>query len=170
MAISVVKHTGPWDESSRQNRALRFFESYVHAVTSDFTLPFPPTRYFGPSCEFKDTTFVTYKGPENIKTWVQGLFGQFEKLEFDNIAVYSLDESESQPGKALKYTVFGDFLGKHWFKGDPEPILAPRALHVTIVESETEEGFDGLQIDEFRLYWNTALLKDERVRRLQAKV
>lgn len=39
-----------------------------------------------------------------------------------------------------------------------------------ITASETEDGFDGLQYYSVMLYWNTSLVKDERMRRPQAKV
>jgi hypothetical protein len=111
---------------------------------------------------------VTYRGAGDIKTWMQGLFSPFDKLEFTILSCIVLDESKQQRNSP-KYTVIGEFLGKHWFKEDPEPILAPRAMIFTIVASETEDGFDGLQYSEVRLYWNTALVKDEKVRRSQVK-
>ncbi|KAH6714612.1 hypothetical protein BKA61DRAFT_632394 [Leptodontidium sp. MPI-SDFR-AT-0119] len=168
MGVTVLRHHGDWDATSRENRALRFIESYTKEMTSNLTLPYSSTKYFSPSCTFHDTTNVTYRGAGNVKTWIQGLFSPFDKLEFTPLSCIALDESEEQ-GNLPKYTVIGEFDGKYWFRGDPEPILAPRAVFFTIVASETEDGFDGLQFSEVSLYWNTALVKDEKVRRSQAK-
>ena len=168
MTDIVFRHHGNWDATTRESRALRFVEAYATEITSDLNLPYSSTKYFSPSSTFYDTTDVTYRGAENIKTWMLSLFSPFDKLEFTGLSSIVIDESELGGGSP-KYTVIAEFLGKHWFKGDPEPILAPRAMIFTIVASETEDGFDGLQYSEVRLYWNTALVKDEKVRRSQVK-
>jgi hypothetical protein len=99
---------------------------------------------------------------------MQRLFSPFDKLDFAVISCFSVNESDPNDKKP-RYIVIGEFLGKHWFKGDPEPILAPRLMVFNIDVSETEDGFDGLQYSSVRLYWNTSLVKDERMRRTLAK-
>ncbi|KAJ5453715.1 uncharacterized protein N7458_004671 [Penicillium daleae] len=168
MSFPVFRHNGPWNETSRQDRGLRFVESYATEITSDLTLPYSPTKYFSPSCTFYDATDVTYNGADDIKSWMQRLFSPFDKLEFALIGCFSVNESDLNDKKP-KYTVVAEFLGKHWFKGDPEPILAPRLMIFNIDVSETEDGFDGLQYSSVRLYWNISLVKDERARRALAK-
>jgi hypothetical protein len=168
MSFPVFRHTGPWNEISRQDRGLHFVESYATEITSDLTLPYSSTKFFSPSCTFYDATDVTYKGAGDIKSWMQRLFSPFDKLEFAVISCLSINESDPRDKKP-KYTVIGEFLGKHWFKGDPEPILAPRVMIFNIDVSETEDGFDGLQYSSVRLYWNASLVRDERMRRAQTK-
>ncbi|KAH6692160.1 hypothetical protein DL95DRAFT_430556 [Leptodontidium sp. 2 PMI_412] len=158
MTVTVLRYHGEWDATSRENRALRFVEPYTKEMTSNLTLLYASTKYFSPSCAFHDTTNVTYRGAENITTWVRGLFS----------LCIAVGESEEQ-GNSPKYTVIGEFHGKYWFRGDGEPILAPRAVFFTIVASETEDGFDGLQFSELNLYWNTVLVKDEKVRRSRSR-
>lgn len=80
MTVTVLRYHGEWDATSRENRALRFVEPYTKEMTSNLTLLYASTKYFSPSCAFHDTTNVTYRGAENITTWVRGLFSLFNNL------------------------------------------------------------------------------------------
>jgi hypothetical protein len=166
MTAAIFRHTGHWDADTRQNRALRFVESYAEELSSDLALPFSPTKYFSPSCTFYDTSNVTYRGFREIKAWMQRLFTPFDKLDFTGLSFLVVDESGR--GLGPNYTVIAEFIGNHYFKGDPEPIVVPRLMVFTLAESETDDGFDGLQYVDVKLYWNTALVKDEKMKRDQA--
>lgn len=112
-------------------------QQHIASTVTSIHPPYSSTKYFSPSCTFQDATNVTFRGAGDIKTWMQGLFSPFDKLEFTILSCIVLDESEQQRNSP-KYTVIGEFLGEHWFKEDAEPILAPRAMIFTIVASETE--------------------------------
>jgi hypothetical protein len=166
MTARIFRHDGHWGSKTRENRALRFIEAYANEVAADLTLPYSPTRYYAPSCTFFDTTNVTYNGAIEIKSWMQRLFSPFDKVEFTGISFLVIDESDAE-GNTPLYTVNAEFMANYCFKGDPEPILAPRLFVFTISRSETEDGFDGLQYVDVKLYWDTALVKDEKRRRAQ---
>jgi hypothetical protein len=166
MPVTVFRHKGHWDTHTRENRALRFLESYALAVESDLSLPYPNTKYYSLPCPFFDTTNVTYTGADAIKTWMLKLFSPFDKVRLESLNFMVVDESES--GKAY-YTVNAEFMAKYWLKGDPEPILAPRLFVFTVTDTETEDGFDGLQFSEVHLYWDTALVSNEAKRRAERK-
>jgi hypothetical protein len=167
MTGTIFRYNGHWGSETRQNRALRFIEAYGNDVTGDLALPYSPTKFYAPSCTFADTTNVQYHGAVAIKEWMQQLFSPFDKVEFIGLSFLVIDESNTEEN-CSKYTVNAEFMAYYYFKGDPEPILAPRLFVFTIADSETEDGFDNLQNVDVKLYWDTALVKDERRRRLQA--
>jgi hypothetical protein len=170
---AIVHHIGPLDASSHQNRALRFVESYSTEICQDLTLPYSPTKYFSPTCDFQDTTDVTYQGADAIKAWMQQLFSPFDRLDIPTRKAIVIEHSTSKDSRndgieqSPIYTVVVEHDAYHWFKGDAEPIVVPRAMIIEISESVTDDGFDGLQFSSVRLYWNTALLVEERKRRVE---
>ena len=170
---AIVEHIGPLNASSHQNRALRFVESYSTEVCQDLTLPYSSTKYFSPTCDFHDTSNVTYHGADAIKAWMQQLFSPFDKLDIPTRKAIVIEHSTSRDShtngieQSPIYTVVVEHDAHHWFKGDSEPIVVSRAMIMEISASVTDDGFDGLQFSNVRLYWNTALLVEERKRRVQ---
>jgi hypothetical protein len=57
----------------------------------------------------------------------------------------------------------------YFFKGDTEPILAPRLMVFTLTDGEDPEAYDGLTFSEVYLSWNVGIVKDEAMRRAKAK-
>jgi hypothetical protein len=165
-AARIFRHNGHWDSKTREQRAPRFIEAYANDVVADLTLPYSPTKYYSPSCTFSDTTNVKYHGALQIKSWMHNLFSPFSKIEFTGLSFLVIDESDAEEKMPL-YMVNAEFMTKYYFKGDPEPVLAPRLFVFTISRSEAEGGFDGLQYVDVKLYWDTALVKEEKRRREQ---
>lgn len=162
---TIFQHEGPWSSHSRQHPALSFIETYTAETCGDLSLPFPATRFFSPTCSFYDTTNVTYTGATNIIEWMRGLFAPFSKLEFECINTFVIDwTSDQQHGP--KYTVIGEFDAYYWFKGDSERISVPRMMIFEIGSGSSDDAIHGLQYTGVRLYWNTAILKNERLRRI----
>lgn len=161
----ILRHEGPWDTSSRQNPALNFIETYTAEICSDLSLPIAPTRFFSPSCSFYDATNITYTGATNIIEWMRGLFAPFSKLEFQYINAFVIDWTGDQQNES-KYTVIGEFDAYYWFKGDPEKISVPRMMIFEIGSGSSDDACHGLEYTSVKLYWNTAILKDERLRRI----
>lgn len=166
---TLFKHKGNWGSETRNHRALRFIETYANELVADLSLPYSATKYYSPSCIFFDTTNVTYTGATEIKAWMQQLFSPFDKVEFEGLSFLVIDESDAQ-GERPYYTVNAEFMAKYYFKGDLEPVQVPRLFVFTIGKSETEDGFDGLQYVDVKLYWNTSPVKDEIKRRSQLAV
>jgi hypothetical protein len=114
------------------------------------------------TCSFYDTTNVTYTGATNIIEWMRQLFAPFSKLEFECINALVIDwASDQQNGP--KYTVIGEFDAYYWFKGDSERISVPRMMIFEIGSRSSDDAVYGLQYAGVKLYWNTAILKDERL-------
>jgi hypothetical protein len=167
MPITIFRHTGDFDDHTRENRALRFIEGYVRNISSDITLSYPDTKWYSPNCIFFDTTNVTYTGAKAIKTWMLKLFSPYDRLGAEGMRFQVVHESDEISG--AKYTVNAELMTAFYLKGDPEPVLIPRIFVFVIEDSETKEGFDGLQYTDVRLYWDTDLVKSE-ARRRAAKV
>ena len=161
MPITVFRHRGPFDHSTRQIRALKYFEDYLTEMTSDFTLPYPNTKYFNPSCIFHDNGTIT-RSADGIKSMMQRVFGQFDKAIFKPRYLQVLDESGVEKGR---YTIIAELLVRYWFKGDEEPVEAPRLMVIEIGKGGTEEAYQGLAYDEVWLGWNVGILKEEKERR-----
>jgi hypothetical protein len=162
---TILRHQGPWNTNSRQHPALKFIETYSTEICDDLSLPFAPTRFFSPTCSFYDTSNVTYTGATNIIKWMQGLFAPFSKLDFECINAFVIDWTSDQQHQP-KYIVTAEFNAHYWFKGDPDRISVPRIMIFEIGSGSNEDAADGLQYTAVRLYWNTAILKDERLRRI----
>ena len=167
MGSHVFRHNGPWSPESRQNRALRFVQSYADEICQDLSLPYSPTKYFSPTCDFEDTTRITYHGAIEIKTWMQGLFEPFNKLDFPPRHCIVVDDSDRN-GSEPVYTAIAELDGYHWFRGDTEPIVVPRIMIFEIRQSVSDDGYDGLQFTKVKLYWNTSLLKEEKMSRMRS--
>ena len=162
MAAIIFKHKGNFDSHTKENRALRFVHKYVKAVGADLSLPYSDTKFFAPSAVFFDTKNVTYTGAAAIKTWMLKLFSPFDKMELDGMNFIVIDESTES--NAL-YTATVETMVKFFVKGDPVPIFVPRLFIFEIRDSVSEDGFDGLQFYDIKLYWDTALLSNEIKRR-----
>jgi hypothetical protein len=162
MAGSIFRHKGDWSPHTEENRALRFIHAYVGDVTGNLNLDSSDTKFYAPSAVFFDTTNVTYTSAGAIKKWMRQLFSKVDKLEADAKSFLVIDESTSY--KTL-YTVNAEFNFRYFVKGDPSPILVPRMFVFEIRDKESEDGFDDLQLYDVKLYWDTALLKDEIRRR-----
>ncbi|KAK9481816.1 hypothetical protein V1527DRAFT_478410 [Lipomyces starkeyi] len=141
MAATIFKHKGDFDGQRRRS------------------LPYSNTKFYAPSAIFFDTTNVTYVGAAAIKTWMLALF-----LLSTNLLV--IDESTET--KAL-YTAIVETMVNYFVKGDPVPISVPRIFVFEIMDSESEDGFDGLQFFDIKLYWDPALLSNEIKRRREEK-
>lgn len=166
MAAIIFKHKGEFNSQTKQNRALRFVHEYIKAVTSDPSLSYSDTKFYAPSSIFFDTTNVTYSGAEAIKTWMIKLFSPFDKVDLQGMSFIVIDESTEN--KAL-YTATVETMMKFYVKGDPSPILVPRLFIFEIRDSDSDDGFDGLQFFDIKLYWDTALLTNEIKRRREEK-
>ncbi|KID81742.1 hypothetical protein MGU_10915 [Metarhizium guizhouense ARSEF 977] len=164
MNAATFRHTGDWNAASRQNRALRFIESYAKEVASDIGIQYSATKYYAPSCVFFDTTNVKYNGANDIKAWMQRLFSSFDKIEFTGLTFLVIEEGIPEHDTPI-YTVNAEFMAKYYVKGDPEPVSVPRLFIFTIGQSESEDGFDGLQYLDVKLYWDTSLVKEKILRR-----
>ena len=163
---TIFRHKGGWGSETRNHRALRFIEAYAHDVVADLSLPYSATKFYSPSCIFFDTTNVAYTGATEIKKWMQQLFSPFDKVEFEGLSFLVIDEAESDQSDAPYYTVNAEFMAKYYLKGDSDqPVQVPRLFVFTIGKSETEDGFDGLQFVDVKLYWDTSPVKDEMKRR-----
>ncbi|RFU26288.1 hypothetical protein B7463_g10043, partial [Scytalidium lignicola] len=166
MAAIIFKHKGDFNSQTKENRALRFVHKYIKAVTSDLSLPYPDTKFYAPSAIFYDTTNVTYTGAEAIKTWMLKLFSPFDKVELRGMSFVVIDETTET---GALYTATVETMVKFFVKGDPEPILVPRLFVFEIRDSVSDNGFDGLQFFNVKLYWDTALLLNEIKRRREER-
>lgn len=166
MAAIIFKHEGEFDSQTKENRALRFVHKYIKAVTSDLSLPYSDTKFYAPSSIFFDTTNVTYHGAEAIKAWMLNLFSPFDRVDLQGMSFMVIDESTEN---TAFYTATVETMVKFYVKGDPSPILAPRLFVFEIRDSESDDGFDGLQFFNIKLYWDTALLTNEIKRRREEK-
>ena len=162
MAASIYRHKGDWSSHTEVNRAVRFVHAYADDVTVNLDLNSSDTKFYAPSAVFFDTTNVTYTGAHAIKKWMRELFSKLDKLEADPKSFLVVDESTAD--KAL-YTVNAEFNFRYFVKGDPRPIVVPRMFVFEIRDKESEDGFDNLQFFDIKLFWDTALLKDEVTRR-----
>jgi len=166
MSVTVLKHEGDWPSETNTNRGLHFLKTYSDTVLSDLTLPYSATKFYSPNSVFFNTTNKTYTGAVAIKAWMKELFSLFDKVESDPMSFMVVDESAAA-GKP-KYTITAEFMWRYYFKGDPEPAVAPRLFVFEIGESESEDGFDGLQFTAVKLYWDTALVMHDRAKRQAA--
>ena len=88
----------------------------------------------------------------------------------DGISFLVVDESKSDIDRhGSLYTVNAEFMVKFYLRSDPEPVLVPRMFVFEIGRSVSDDGYDGLQFVQVKLYWDTALVKDEVRRRAAAK-
>lgn len=170
---TITRHNGTFNQLSRQNRALSFIEAYVSNIASDLTLSYPDTKWYSPTCHFFDTTNTTYIGAKAIKTWMLELFSPFDRVGVESMSSQVVDESNtsntSTGGKGALFTANSELMISYYPKGDPKPILAPRMFVFVIEDAVTEEGFEGLQFTDVKLYWDTDLVKSEMKRRAVAK-
>jgi hypothetical protein len=162
MTAIIFKHKGNFDSHTKENRALRFIHKYVKAVSADLSLPYSDTKFYAPAAVFFDTKNVTYSGAAAIKTWMLKLFSPFDKVELEGMSFIVMDESTKS--NAL-YTATVETMVKFFVKGDPVPISVPRMFIFEIRDSVSDDGFDGLQFFDIKLYWDTALLSNEIKRR-----
>ena len=167
MTATIFRHKGDFDEDTRKNRALRFIEAYAHNIASDLTLTYPDEKWYSPNCVFFDTTNITYIGAKAIKTWMLELFSPFDRVGLEALSFQVVDESTD--GKA-DYTVNAEFMIAYFLKGDPVPIFAPRIFVFVVRNTESDEGYDGLQYTDVKLYWDTDLVKSEAKRRMAMKL
>ncbi|KUJ11030.1 uncharacterized protein LY89DRAFT_739245 [Mollisia scopiformis] len=161
MPITVHRHHGPWDQSTRKIRPLKYLEDYISEVTSDFRLLYPNTKYYSPDAIFHDNA-ATFHGANDIKAMMKLVFGKFEKASMEPRYLQVIDETEGE--KAL-YTVIGELMVSYYIKGDAEPVLAPRLMVFTIMNGTDSEAYDGLVFSEVYLSWNVGIVKDEVARR-----
>ena len=91
----------------------------------------------------------------------------FDKVELRGMSFVVIDETTET--KAL-YTATVETMMTFYVKGDPEPISVPRLFVFEISDSESDDGFDGLQFFNVKLYWDTALLVNEIKRRREESV
>ncbi|KAK9481779.1 hypothetical protein V1527DRAFT_478567 [Lipomyces starkeyi] len=166
MAATIFKHKGDFDGHTKENRAVRFVHKYIAEVSADLSLPYSDTKFYAPSAIFFDTTNVTYVGAAAIKTWMCALFSPFDKVSLHALSLIVIDESTET--KAL-YTAIVETMVNYFVKGDPLPISVPRIFVFEIRDSESEDGFDGLQFFDIKLYWDPALLSNEIKRRREEK-
>jgi hypothetical protein len=82
MPITVFRHHGSWEESTRKNRALKYLEDYVKEVTADFSLNYPNTKYYSTNAVFHDNAVVFYRA-DGIKAMMRRVFGQFDKASME---------------------------------------------------------------------------------------
>jgi hypothetical protein len=108
--------------------------------------------WYSPDAVFHDTTTAVYIGGERIWTWIQGLFSPFSKIHHQGEEFCVITKPDGT------FVVYSSFLSHFYFKGDPVPAIIPRFFVFTLGASKTEDGCDGLQIREVRLYWDTALI------------
>jgi hypothetical protein len=161
MSITVHRHHGPWDQSTRRLRPLKYLEDYITEVTSNFRLLYPNTKYFSPSSIFHDNAAV-FHGANEIMALMKRNFGQFEKMSMEPRYLQVVDESE---GEKCLYTVIAELMVSYYIKGDSDPVLAPRLMVFTITNGLDEEAYDGLVFSEVYLSWNVGIVKDEVARR-----
>lgn len=166
MSATIFKHQGDFDPCTKNIRALRFIHNYFEAVSADLSLPYPDTKYYAPSTTFFDTKNVTYHGASTIKTWMLELFSPFDKVALKAFSIILIDESTE---KQVFYTVTVETMVSFFMKGDEVPISVPRIFVFEIKDTETEDGYDGLQFSKVSLYWDTALLVNEISRRRNIK-
>jgi len=159
MTATIFRHTGHWDYQSRQNRALRFVESYGSEVQTDLRISYSATKYYAPTCTFFDTTNVAYHGAPEIKAWMQSLFSSFDKIEFIGRSFLVIEEQGETASPA--YTVNAEFMATYYVRGDPEPVSIPRLFVFTIGSSLSDDGFDGLQFLNVKLFWDTHPVKEK---------
>jgi len=166
MTAVVFRHIGNFYQHTKESRALRFVYKYIKAVSDDLSLPYSPTKFYAPDAVFFDTTNVTYNGATAIKMWMLKLFSPFDKVSLEGMSFVVIDESTD--GKTL-YTAMVETMVKYFVKSDPKPISVPRLFVFQIEDSKSEDGFDGLQFFNVKLYWDTALLSNDIRRRQELR-
>lgn len=162
MIAEVFKHKGDFDSHTKENRALRFIHKYFEAVTGDLSLSYSDTKFYAPNAIFFDTKNVTYSGAAAIKIWMQKLFSPFDKISVDGMSFTVIDETTDLN---TLFTATVETMFKFFVKADPQPIQVPRLFVFEIRDSESADGFEGLQFSDIKLYWDTALLSNEIGRR-----
>jgi hypothetical protein len=166
MAATVLRHNGELTTATDSNRALHFVRLYFDSVVSDLSIPNSATKFYSPTARFFNTNNVTYNGADNIKTWMQELFSPFRKISVKGMSFLVIDESTE--GQEV-YTVNAETMVGYFVKGEGdmwnEPITVPRLFVFEIRKAVTEDAEIALQFVDIKLYWDTALLTKEMVKR-----
>lgn len=169
MVASVFSQHGSWNAATRAIPALRFLEVYTKKVDAiDITGPFH--NWYAPSARFYNSNGTVYNGGQEIWSWIGGLFGPFVSVYHDNkiIRLFPASEMEAASDRDANWIMIDtetafNMSGK---LAGSDPIVVPRFLMFLVGKSEVEgQGTDGLQILEAKVWWDTAVVQQEFIRR-----
>lgn len=174
MASTInLTHRGSLGPSTRFVPALAFYEKYANHVRAiDLSGPF--SNFYAPSAIFFNGDGKIYHGGNAIWEWMKDLFGPFERLEFEHevIRVLPLEDDDDTEGRSKeRWRILTEHVMIAFLKGElaGEGIPVRRAMSWVLGPSEEEEtGTDGLQWFEGKVWWDTAVVGREVVRRKSA--
>jgi hypothetical protein len=158
--------TGPLPLSLQGESAISFISAYASRVDS-MDLSGPYHNWYAPTCNFYNADGAIYKGGEAIWTWMQELFGRFEKVEHKQSKTWVLRDVSVGAEEKKGNLVMMDCVTTFWVKGElsGEGIEVPRLLSFVVGKAEGEMGTDGLQILEAKTWWDSGVLIKELGRR-----
>ena len=127
--------------------------SFVDA--GNFPLDANWARFHSPQAVFYAQDGTIYRGTKEIGPWAVSVFQRFDKVNHKLGAWYEWDNGDGT------YTVHFRAIRRLWLKGhqgDEPDIVAPMSWMCTIGLADSEDGHDGLQMKEIRLFWDTGLV------------
>jgi hypothetical protein len=147
-----------WASKGPQTRAQRFFHGYASTVDSQGFREGTGLRFYAPSLVYHNQNNAVYYGGDQMWAWMKDLFDPFVKMEHDFFHVFEISRPDGSVTLDIQMT------RKLWIKGQPydeatPTVSIPVFWSCSIGLAETPEGFDGLQMKECWIYWDTALLE-----------
>jgi hypothetical protein len=151
--MSIFTHRGPWDSHSRQSKILQFLEKYQSQIDTLDVKFIPWSRFYTSDAIFHDTRGDVWITGSHIWRKITTLLEPFESLFHEVVELRVIPEEEG------KYVVYGEYLTHFRFRGDRKEVTAPRFFVYIVGEAEVGGGFDGLQIHEGSVFWDTGILE-----------
>ncbi|KAL6807057.1 hypothetical protein GGI42DRAFT_351685 [Trichoderma sp. SZMC 28013] len=170
--VQTQFHLGSWDSSTRAFPALKFMEQYMEAIDTQ-NLSAPYHKWFTQTCHMTDADGFQTETGEASWTRARAIFQNWKaaKHEYHNIRLVPATNSECPTAKEGEWVMMQ--VTTSFWPNDPAlaagpPIRVRRYLAFLAVKSDDEnQGTDGYQIGEGRVWWDTDVVKAELARRRQ---
>ncbi len=133
-----------------------FFKNYAATVDRREYNIGSPLRYYSPNVVYHNQNGATYHGAAQMWPWMQDLFKPFERLEHLILMAREIPRADGS------FTADFRILRRLWVKGntsDKPDVEVPVWWECNIGPAETPEGFNGLQMKESWIFWDTSLLE-----------
>jgi hypothetical protein len=181
---TILTHTGPFDETTRENPTLNFFEKYVATITGDDPGNVFP-NFYAPESVFYDANSIALVGGESIAAGSGSVFGIFERIEVNhhNMRVLPYESTSAAgdegPGdlanvaaNCKKVGTCTQLLTEHdmvFFLNAPldgPGIPVRRAMSWVLGPTQVAgQGTDGKQWYQSKVWWDEKILFDEIAKR-----
>jgi hypothetical protein len=144
-----------WRTQGPQTAAQKFFAEYHKTVDSAGFNQGTGSRFYADDMLFHNQNNATYRGGEQMWTWMQSMFNQFSNLKHDIVASWDIQQDD---GSNMLFIQMTRHVWAKDNKTDKPDVSAPTFWRCIIAKSDDPRAFGGLQYKEVWLFWDTMLL------------